>query len=71
MFLLLVVQVELTIVWNHFDGLKNLRSLGQLIPFILGVEGLLKVLWANDVLCDMEFTKIWTRILGQPRGRIS
>ena len=43
----LIVQVELTIAWNHISGLQNLNTLGQLIPFILGVGGLLKVLWAK------------------------
>lgn len=42
---ILIVQVELTIVWNNISGLKSLRSLGQLIPFILGVGGLVQVLW--------------------------
>ncbi|KAL8951528.1 MAG: hypothetical protein Q9222_002499 [Ikaeria aurantiellina] len=46
-FMLLIIQVELTIVWNHVTGLKTLSSLGQLIPFILGVGGLLKVVWAK------------------------
>ena len=46
-FVFLVIQVELTIVWNHVDDLKTLSSLGQLIPFILGVGGLLKVIWAK------------------------
>ena len=43
----LIVQVELTIAWNHISGLQNLNTLGQLIPFILGVGGLLKVLWGK------------------------
>ena len=43
----LVLQVELTIAWNHISGLSSLSSLGQLIPFILGVGGLIKVLWAK------------------------
>lgn len=45
--ILFITQVELTIVWNHVSGLNNLTSLGQLIPFILGVGGLLKVLWSK------------------------
>ncbi|KAL8827915.1 MAG: hypothetical protein Q9191_002894 [Dirinaria sp. TL-2023a] len=45
--IILIVQVELTIVWNHIDGLNSLTSLGQLIAFILGVGGLLKVLWGK------------------------
>lgn len=44
---LLIVQVELTIVWNHVNGLSSFLSLGQLIPFITGTGGLLKVLWAK------------------------
>lgn len=43
----LVLQVELTIAWNHVSGLQSLSSLGQLIPFILGVGGLGKVLWGK------------------------
>lgn len=43
----LIAQVELTIVWNNISGLKSLRSLGQLIPFILGVGGLIQVLWGK------------------------
>ena len=46
-FMILVIQVELTIVWNHVDGLRSLSSLGQLIPFVLGVGGLLKILWTK------------------------
>lgn len=44
---LLIVQVELTIAWNHVSGLNSLSTLGQLISFILGVGGLIKVLWAK------------------------
>lgn len=43
----LIVQVELTIYWNNVTGLQSLSSLGQLIPFILGVGGLLQVLWGK------------------------
>ena len=46
-FIILIIQVELTIVWNHVDGLRSLSSLGQLIPFVLGVGGLLKILWTK------------------------
>ncbi|KAL6714421.1 hypothetical protein ACLMJK_007844 [Lecanora helva] len=44
---ILILQVELTIAWNHVSGLQKFSSLGQLIPFILGVGGLLKVLWGK------------------------
>ncbi|MCJ1258828.1 hypothetical protein MMC24_006662 [Lignoscripta atroalba] len=43
----LIVQVELTIVWNRIDGLQNLTTVGQIIPFVLGVSGLVKVLWGK------------------------
>ncbi|CAF9937262.1 MAG: hypothetical protein HETSPECPRED_010611 [Heterodermia speciosa] len=43
----LITQVEMTIAWNHISGLSSLTTLGQLIPFILGVGGLLKVLWGK------------------------
>ena len=43
--MVLITQVELTIAWNSISGLGGLSTLGQLIPFILGVGGLLKVLW--------------------------
>lgn len=43
----LIVQVELTISWNNISGLQHLTTLGQLIPFILGVGGLLKVVWSK------------------------
>lgn len=45
--ILIIVQVELTISWNHVQGLNSLTSIGQLIPFILGVGGLLKVVWGK------------------------
>lgn len=47
---LLIAQIELTLVWNHVAGLQSLSSLGQLIPFILGVGGLIKVLWGKACL---------------------
>lgn len=47
---LLIVQVETTIRWNHIGGLKTLNSLGQLIPFILGMRCLLKVVWVKVVM---------------------
>lgn len=42
-----IVHVELTIAWNNISGLQSLTTLGQLIPFVLGVGGLLKVLWGK------------------------
>lgn len=43
----LIIQVELTINWNNISGLQRLTTLGQLIPFILGVGGLMKVVWSK------------------------
>lgn len=56
----LIVQVELTITWNHIRGLQNLNTLGQLIPFILGVGGLLKVLWGKGCM-------VWKGIKEDPK----
>ena len=43
----LIVQVETAIAFNNVWGLNSLSTLGQLIPFILGVGGLVKILWAK------------------------
>jgi len=59
---LLVIQVELTITWNHVTGLQSLSSLGQLIAFILGVGGLVKVLWAKGrMIWRNEKHDVWER----------
>ncbi|CAF9937231.1 hypothetical protein IMSHALPRED_011065 [Imshaugia aleurites] len=59
---LLIVQIELTLVWNNVGGLQSLSSLGQLIPFILGVGGLIKVLWGKGCL-------VWRQSKGMIEGR--
>lgn len=39
--IIVIVQIELTLVWNHVSGLTNLwSSVGQLIPFVIGMSGL-------------------------------
>ncbi|KAL9622675.1 MAG: hypothetical protein Q9160_002985 [Pyrenula sp. 1 TL-2023] len=38
-----ILSVELTLRWNSVYGLQGLGTVGQLIPFIIGVGGLLKV----------------------------
>ena len=43
----LIVQVETAIAFNNVRGLNSLSTLGQLIPFIFGVGGLVKVLWGK------------------------
>lgn len=42
----LVIGTELTIQWNKIEGVQNLSSVGQLIPFTLGVGSLLKIVWS-------------------------
>jgi hypothetical protein len=41
----LIVQIEATLVWNSIYGISEVRSVGQLIPFIVGLGGLSNVLW--------------------------
>lgn len=60
--ILLVIQVELTIAWNHVSGLQSLSTVGQLIPFILGVGGLVKVLWGKGrMIWRSEKEEDWGR----------
>ncbi|CAI6332206.1 unnamed protein product [Periconia digitata] len=40
---LVILQVELTLRWNGVTGLMGLRSVGQLIPCVIGVTGLVLV----------------------------
>ena len=59
---LLVLQVELTIAWNHVSGLQSLATLGQLIPFILGVGSLAKILWGKGrAIWKKESEEGWRR----------
>ncbi|KAL9112368.1 MAG: hypothetical protein Q9187_007776 [Circinaria calcarea] len=44
---ILIVQIELTTIWNSIDGIQNLNTVGELVPFILGVGGLVKVVWGK------------------------
>jgi hypothetical protein len=48
--IILILQVELTIAWSNIYGLASIASVGQLIPIILGVGGLIKVLWGKGCL---------------------
>jgi len=43
---LAVVAVELTLMWNFVSGINSMNSVGQFIPFTVGVSGLVQVLWA-------------------------
>ena len=44
---ILVIQIELTIVWNYVYEIQNFSSIGQLIPLIIGIGGLIKVCWSK------------------------
>lgn len=46
MTLALVLTIELSIRWNHIQGVNDLGTVGQLVPAVLGVGGLVKVLWS-------------------------
>ena len=41
----LIVSIELALVWNRITGMGAVGTVGQLIPAILGVGGLVRVLW--------------------------
>ncbi|MCJ1264462.1 Mucin-2 [Lobaria immixta] len=41
----LVLAIELSIVWNGIRHTSDVGAVGQLVPAVIGVGGLLKVLW--------------------------
>ena len=43
---LLVLAIELSIYWNNISQTQDIRSVGQLLPFVLGIGGLLNVIWS-------------------------
>ncbi len=45
----LILQLELTRSWNHISGLANLEYADQLVPFVLGAGGLIRVLGCNGL----------------------
>ncbi|GAW20623.1 hypothetical protein ANO14919_101310 [Xylariales sp. No.14919] len=42
----LAVMVEATIYWNKFHGVNSITSVGQIIPFVIGIICLIQVLYA-------------------------
>jgi len=42
----LVLSIELTVWWNNISHVNQIGTVGQLVPFVLGVGGLVKVLWS-------------------------
>ncbi|KAI9854684.1 MAG: hypothetical protein M1824_006636 [Vezdaea acicularis] len=57
-----ILAMELTIIWNGITGVYVLNTTGQLIPFVIGLGGLLKTLY--------EIFSEWYRgsKLGVPRS---
>lgn len=41
----LVLSIELSIHWNRIGGMGNMGAPGQLIPAIIGIGGLVRVVW--------------------------
>lgn len=42
---LLVASVEVTIQYNGIRGVQSMSSVGQLIPAVIGIGGLVRVVW--------------------------
>ena len=43
----LIISIELTIAWNRIEGLNSIGAVGQLVPAVLGVGGIVRVAWAR------------------------
>lgn len=39
-----VLTIELTLVWTNVTGVNEILSVGQLIPAIIGISGLLRTI---------------------------
>ena len=50
-----IISIELTLKWNRIDGVYELASVGQLIPFIIGIVGFVKLL--RDI--SVERCELW------------
>lgn len=44
-FIVNVVSTELTLKWNHVEGINELSSIGQIIPLVVGVGSMIAVIW--------------------------
>ncbi|MCJ1241554.1 hypothetical protein MMC14_009559 [Varicellaria rhodocarpa] len=42
----IILSIELGLRWNAVQGVQSIGAVGQLVPMILGVGGLVKVAWA-------------------------
>lgn len=47
---ILILSCELSLIWNHVSGTGSFGAVGQLIPAVLGVGGLLRVLWVSHLV---------------------
>jgi len=56
---ILVIGTELTIQWNEIRGVQKLGSVGQLIPFCVGVGGLFRVVWAAVMEQERQDKERW------------
>lgn len=45
MYVELILSIELSLYWNRIGGMGNVGASGQLIPAIIGIGGLVKVVW--------------------------
>lgn len=57
-----IVSIELTLVWNKIDDVHSIASTGQLIPFVTGITGILRVIWVY-VGQRFEKSKVITQLL--------
>jgi hypothetical protein len=44
-----IAAVEFTLVWNHVVGVYDIKSTGQITPFVIGIVGLCRALLALSV----------------------
>jgi threonine/homoserine efflux transporter RhtA len=53
-----IISIELTLIWNNIDDVHSISSTGQLIPFVTGVAGILKVfyVWMGQRIGESKVT---------------
>ncbi|KAJ9652428.1 hypothetical protein H2198_008297 [Neophaeococcomyces mojaviensis] len=39
-----IISIEFMLKWNHISSVNNISSIGQLIPFVVGLTNVLKIL---------------------------
>ena len=47
-----MILIELTLKWNHLEGIYSINSTGQIIPLMVGIGSMIAVIW-----------KLWRTIL--------